>query len=67
LETVIAKVELASGFTLSVPEVALAPWPTPACAACGGRLRFYRSLRARSTPQENGLGSPLAKPGAMSA
>jgi hypothetical protein len=66
LETVIAKVELASGFTLSVPEVALAPWPTPACAACGGRLRFYRSLRARSMPPADDLAPPSVQCPAMS-
>lgn len=54
------KVELAHGFTVAVPEIALPPWPQPACQACGGRLRFHRSLRARrtATPWPMSIGPP---------
>jgi len=45
-----AKVELAFGFTVTVPEVELPPWPQPACQACGGRLRFHSSRRIRHRP-----------------
>jgi hypothetical protein len=51
LEEVKAKVELAYGFTATVPEVELPPWPQPVCPVCGGRLRFHKSLRAYPAPQ----------------
>jgi hypothetical protein len=51
LDEVRTKVELAHGFTVTAPEVELPPWPLPACPVCGGRLRFYKSLRAYPAPQ----------------
>jgi hypothetical protein len=51
LQEVKAKVELAHGFTATVPEVELPPWPQPACPVCGGRWRFHKSLRAYPVPQ----------------
>ncbi len=41
-----ARVELAYGFAVTVPERKPADPQRPACQACGGALRFYRSLRA---------------------
>lgn len=67
LEAVVAKVELAYGFTLSAPAVELPPWPTPLCEACGGPLQFYRSVRARPTPDEHALGPPLEQGFIMNA
>ncbi len=40
-----AKVELAYGFTLAVPDSEQPVHPEPACQVCGGPLRFHRSLR----------------------
>jgi hypothetical protein len=51
LEEVKAKVELAHGFTATVPEVELPPWPPPACPVCGGHVRFHKSWRAYPRPQ----------------
>ncbi|MGH8583793.1 MAG: hypothetical protein ACREWG_13640, partial [Gammaproteobacteria bacterium] len=59
LEALKAKVELAFGFTVTVPEVELPPWPQPACQACGGRLRFHSSRRLRRHPlMPTNLGPP---------
>ena len=64
LEDIKALVELAHGFTVTVPEIELPPWPQPngqepgfyevqdepICRACGGRLRFHSAARTpRST------------------
>ena len=54
LEELKAKVELAFGFTVTVPKVDLPPRPQPACQACGGQLRFHSSRRiptAHGCPQ----------------
>jgi hypothetical protein len=48
LQDVRTKVELAHGFAEEVPEIELPKWPAPACQACGGALRFVRSLRTYS-------------------
>ena len=62
-----ARVELAHGFTVTAPDIELPPWPQPACQACGGRLRFHRSLRARRTaiprPMSAGPPAPTVPPG----
>ena len=47
LEELKAQIELAHGFTVTVPETERPPWPQPTCQACGGRLCFHRSLRIR--------------------
>jgi hypothetical protein len=48
LEDIKALVELAHGFTVTVPEIELRPQPI--CRACGGRLRFHSAVRTpRST------------------
>ncbi len=54
------KVELAHGFTVTVADIELPPWPQPLCPACGGRLRFLRALRAYpdDTPRPMGAGPP---------
>ena len=54
------KVELAHGSTVTAPEITLPPWSQPAFQACGGRLRFHRSLRARrtATPWPTSAGPP---------
>ena len=44
LETVIAKVELASGFTLSVPELEQEPLPQIVCRHCGCELIYRFSI-----------------------
>jgi len=50
LEDIKVLVELAHGFTVTVPEIELPPWPQPICRACGGRLRFHSAVRTpRST------------------
>jgi hypothetical protein len=50
LEDIKALVELAHGFTVTVPEIKPPPWPQPICRACGGRLRFHSTVRThRST------------------
>jgi hypothetical protein len=50
LEDLKALVELAHGFTVTVPEIELPSWPQPICRACGGRLRFHSAVRTpRST------------------
>jgi hypothetical protein len=50
LEDIKVLVELAHGFTVTVPEIELPPWPQPICRACGGRLRFHNAVRTpRST------------------
>jgi hypothetical protein len=46
LEEVRTKIELAHDFTETVPELEPPKWPVPTCQACGGTLRFLRSLRA---------------------
>jgi hypothetical protein len=60
LQEVKTKVELAHGFTLTAPEVALPSWPQPLCQLCGGRLRFHQSLRAypAATPHPRSAGPP---------
>ena len=45
LEDIKVLVELAHGFTVTVPEIELPPWPQPICQACGGRLRFHSAVR----------------------
>ena len=50
LEELKAKVEVAHGFTVTVPEIELPPWPQPTCQACGGPLRFHSSRRIRRRP-----------------
>ena len=60
LEDIKALVELAHGFTVTVPEIELPPWPQPNCRACGGRLRFHSAVRTpRSTrPLPMSVGPP---------
>ncbi len=60
IEALKAKVELAHGFTVTVADIDLPPWPQPLCPACGGRLRFLRALRAYpdDTPRPMGAGPP---------
>jgi hypothetical protein len=60
-EEVKAKGELAHGFSATVPEVELPPWPYPVCSVCGGRLRFHKSLHAYPAPQHLRAG-PLGSP-----
>ena len=50
LNEVKTKVELAYGFTVTVPDAELPPWPQPLCQVCGGRLRYLKSLRAHAAP-----------------
>ena len=66
LEDIKALVELAHGFTVTVPEIELPPWSQPngqepgfyevqdepICQACGGPLRFHSAVR---TPAALGL------------
>lgn len=60
LEELRTKVELAHGFTEPMPEIERPQWPVPACQACGGILRFIRSLRAyrRSPRSTKNTGPP---------
>ena len=50
LDEVKAKVELAHGFAVSTPDAELPPWPQPVCQVCGGRLRYFKSLRTHAAP-----------------
>ena len=40
-----SRIELAHAFTLTTPDIELPPWPETPCQACGGKLRFHKSLR----------------------
>lgn len=67
LEEVKARVELAYGFTVTVPERLPAEPETFVCKLCGGALRFDRALRAgwRDSVRERITGDEEA--GALSA
>ncbi|MGH7383475.1 MAG: IS91 family transposase, partial [Candidatus Methylomirabilales bacterium] len=58
LEDIKALVELAHGFTVTVPEVDRPPRPQPTCQACGGRLRFHSSRRIRRPWMPKNLDPP---------
>jgi hypothetical protein len=55
-----ARVELAHAFTVTVPDIELPPWPETPCQACGGKLRFHKSLRIHRSAKAaaRGVGPP---------
>jgi len=65
LEDIKVLVELAHGFTVTVPEIELPPWPQPICQACGGRLRFHSAVRTprntRPLPMSAGPPDSIAR------
>jgi hypothetical protein len=62
LEEVQARIELAYGFAVTVPEHPPAQPETFLCTGCGGALRFHRSLRPgwRNSVREDIVANPSA-------